>query len=74
VLNPNLTGDLAKAAFNAGKSPYFLSGPWNVPTRKAGIVSVDAIPSAGGGRPSRSPAGVLREREVENALARTSSW
>ena len=30
VLNLNLSGDLAKEAFNAGKSPYFLTGPWNV--------------------------------------------
>ncbi len=50
VLNLNLSGDLAKEAFNAGKSPYFLSGPWNVAdAQSAGIdVSVDAIPSAGG--------------------------
>ena len=50
VLNLNLSGDLAKEAFNAGKSPYFLTGPWNVAdAQKAGIdVSVDAIPSAGG--------------------------
>lgn len=50
VLNLNLSGDLAKEAFNAGKAPYFLSGPWNVAdAQTAGIdVSVDAIPSAGG--------------------------
>ncbi|WP_294981261.1 extracellular solute-binding protein [uncultured Microbacterium sp.] len=51
VLNLNLSGDLAKEAFNAGKSPYFLTGPWNVAdAQKAGIdVAVDAIPTAGGG-------------------------
>lgn len=50
VLNLNLSGDLAKEAFNAGKAPYYLTGPWNVAdAQKAGIdVSVDAIPSAGG--------------------------
>lgn len=50
VLNLNLSGDLAKEAFNAGKSPYFLTGPWNVAdAQSAGVdVSVDAIPSAGG--------------------------
>lgn len=50
VLNLNLSGDLAKEAFNAGKSPYFLTGPWNVAdAQAAGIdVSVDAIPTAGG--------------------------
>jgi arabinogalactan oligomer/maltooligosaccharide transport system substrate-binding protein len=50
VLNLNLSGDLAKEAFNAGKTPYFLSGPWNVAdAQSAGIdVAIDAIPSAGG--------------------------
>lgn len=50
VLNLNLSGDLAKEAFNAGKTPYFLSGPWNVAdAQTAGIdVAIDAIPSAGG--------------------------
>lgn len=50
VLNLNLSGDLAKEAFNAGKSPYFLTGPWNVAdAQSAGVdVSVDVIPSAGG--------------------------
>ncbi|WP_448655947.1 sugar ABC transporter substrate-binding protein [Microbacterium lacticum] len=50
VLNLNLSGDLAKEAFNAGKSPYFLTGPWNVAdAQSAGVnVSVNAIPSAGG--------------------------
>ena len=56
VLNLNLSGDLAKEAFNAGKSPYFLTGPWNVAdAQKAGIdVSVDAIPSAGGEAATRA--------------------
>lgn len=50
VLNLNLSGDLAKEAFNAGETPYFLSGPWNVGDAQAkGIdLSVDMIPSAGG--------------------------
>lgn len=50
IFKPGLTGDLAKAAFNAGESPYFITGPWNLPdAEKAGIkVSVDPIPSAGG--------------------------
>ena len=49
ILKPGLTGDLAKAAFNAGEAPYFISGPWNLPDAEAaGIdVSVDAIPTAG---------------------------
>lgn len=50
VLNLNLSGDLAKEAFNAGESPYFLTGPWNVADAQAkGIdLAVDPIPSAGG--------------------------
>ncbi|WP_036283599.1 sugar ABC transporter substrate-binding protein [Microbacterium luticocti] len=50
VININLSGDIAKEAFLAGESPYFLTGPWNVGDAQAkGIdVSVDPIPSAGG--------------------------
>lgn len=50
VLNTNISGDIAKEEFNAGKSPYFLTGPWNVPAAKdAGIdYAIDPIPSAGG--------------------------
>lgn len=49
VFNLNLDGDLAKEAFNAGDSPFFLSGPWNVAdAEKAGInVAVDPVPAAG---------------------------
>jgi arabinogalactan oligomer/maltooligosaccharide transport system substrate-binding protein len=59
VLNLNLSGDLAKEAFNAGKSPYFVTGPWNVAdAQAAGIdVAVDPIPSAGG-QPAKPFAGV----------------
>jgi arabinogalactan oligomer/maltooligosaccharide transport system substrate-binding protein len=50
IFKPGLTGDLAKAAFNAGESPYFITGPWNVPDAQAkGIkIAIDPIPSAGG--------------------------
>ncbi|MFT4213602.1 MAG: extracellular solute-binding protein [Microbacterium sp.] len=50
ILKPGLTSDLAKAAFNEGKSPYYISGAWNLPDAEAaGIdVAVDPIPSAGG--------------------------
>ncbi|GAB2481198.1 maltose ABC transporter substrate-binding protein [Luteococcus sediminum] len=49
VLNLNMTQDIAKAQFFAGKAPYFLSGPWNLAdAKKAGIkYAVDAIPKAG---------------------------
>jgi arabinogalactan oligomer/maltooligosaccharide transport system substrate-binding protein len=31
IINSNITGDIAKEKFLAGESPYFLTGPWNVP-------------------------------------------
>lgn len=72
VLNLNLSGDLAKEAFNAGKSPYFVTGPWNVAdAQAAGIeLSVDPIPSAGG-QPAQPFAGVqafFLSAKSENAL------
>lgn len=72
VLNLNLSGDLAKEAFNAGKSPYFLTGPWNVAdAQSAGIdVSVDAIPSAGGStaRPFAGVQAFFLSAKGKNAL------
>ena len=49
VLNSNITGDIAKEKFLAGESPYFVTGPWNVPDiEKKGIkFSIDALPTAG---------------------------
>ncbi|RAX46605.1 maltose ABC transporter substrate-binding protein [Arthrobacter sp. AQ5-05] len=49
VLNSNITGDIAKEKFLAGESPYFLTGPWNVPDIAAkGIkFAVDPLPTAG---------------------------
>lgn len=49
VLNSNITGDIAKEEFKNGKSPYFLTGPWNVPDlQKAGIkLAVDPLPTTG---------------------------
>lgn len=49
ILNSNITADIAKEKFNAGASPYFLTGPWNVPlAEEAGInVVVDPLPTAG---------------------------
>ena len=49
VLNSNITGDIAKEKFLAGESPYFLTGPWNVPDIEAkGIkFAIDPLPAAG---------------------------
>jgi len=73
ILNLNLDSDLAKEAFNAGQSPFYLTGPWNVAdAQAAGVnVAVDPIPSAGG--QTASPfAGVqvfFVSAQSENALA-----
>lgn len=50
TINLNLTQDLAKEAFNAGETPFILTGPWNTTDAEAaGInIAVDPIPTAGG--------------------------
>ncbi|MFS0701685.1 extracellular solute-binding protein [Cellulomonas sp. 179-A 4D5 NHS] len=49
VLDPGVTGDVAKAAFLAGESPYIITGPWNTAEfTDAGLdISVLPIPAAG---------------------------
>lgn len=75
VLNSNITGDIAKEEFKNGKSPYFLSGPWNVPDlQAAGIeVAVDPLPTAGD-KPAQPFVGVngfFISAKSANALATT---
>jgi arabinogalactan oligomer / maltooligosaccharide transport system substrate-binding protein len=50
VLKESITGDIAKAAFLKGQSPFMITGPWNTPDfTKAGLkFSVDPIPTLGG--------------------------
>lgn len=73
VLNTNITGDLAKENFNSGKSPFFLTGPWNAPAAvEAGLnIAVDPIPSAGGqdAQPFAGVQGFFLSAESENRLA-----
>ncbi|RZU60572.1 carbohydrate ABC transporter substrate-binding protein (CUT1 family) [Zhihengliuella halotolerans] len=73
VFNSNITGDIAKEKFLAGESPYFLTGPWNVPAiEEAGIdFSVDALPSAGGeaAQPFVGVNGFLVSSYTKNELA-----
>lgn len=73
VLNTNITGELALENFLAGKSAFFLTGPWNAPAaEEAGInLAVDAIPSAGGGdaQPFAGVQGFFLSSESENRLA-----
>ncbi|WP_022884635.1 sugar ABC transporter substrate-binding protein [Glaciibacter superstes] len=72
-LSVNVTGDIAKEKFNAGASPFFITGPWNVPdAQKAGIdVAVDPIPSAGGAaaQPFVGVQGFVVSAKTKNALA-----
>ncbi|HEY8590790.1 MAG TPA: maltose ABC transporter substrate-binding protein [Naasia sp.] len=73
VLNTNISGDIAKEEFNAGKSPYFLTGPWNVPSAaEAGInYSIDPIPATGPevATPFVGVQGFFISSESENKLA-----
>ncbi|NYE19212.1 sugar ABC transporter substrate-binding protein [Microbacterium immunditiarum] len=73
VFNTNITGDLARENFVAGKAPFFLTGPWNVPAaEEAGLnIAVDPIPSAGGqdAQPFAGVQGFFLSAESENRLA-----
>ena len=73
VLNTNITGDLAKENFLAGKSPFFLTGPWNAPaaTEKGLNIAIDPIPSAGGedAQPFAGVQGFFLSSESKNKLA-----
>ncbi|WP_193596830.1 maltose ABC transporter substrate-binding protein [Microbacterium sp. YJN-G] len=73
ILNTNITGDLAKENFLAGKSPFFLTGPWNAPAAvDAGLnIAIDPIPSAGGedAQPFAGVQGFFLSAESKNKLA-----
>lgn len=73
VLNTNITNEIARDEFAAGKSPYMLSGPWNLPAfQEAGIeYAIDAIPQAGPEAPTPfvGVQGFFVSAKSENALA-----
>lgn len=73
VFNTNITGDLARENFVSGSSPFFLTGPWNVPAAIEGglNIAVDAIPSAGGqdAQPFAGVQGFFLSSESTNRLA-----
>lgn len=75
ILNTNISGDIAREEFVAGKSPFYLTGPWNLPAiKEAGInYSIDAIPSAGGevASPFVGVQGFFISARSENQLAAT---
>lgn len=50
IFKLSITNDVAISEFAAGKSPYIVTGPWNVQKIKDAKIaySIEAIPSAGG--------------------------
>jgi arabinogalactan oligomer/maltooligosaccharide transport system substrate-binding protein len=75
VLNANIDGDKAKEFFLAGQSPYWITGPWNVPDIKASGMNyaIDPLPSAGGeaAQPFIGVNGFFLSSKSTNALAAT---
>jgi arabinogalactan oligomer/maltooligosaccharide transport system substrate-binding protein len=75
ILNANIDGDKAREFFLAGQSPYYLTGPWNIPAiAEAGInYAIDPLPSAGGeeARPFVGVNGFFLSSKSTNALAAT---
>jgi arabinogalactan oligomer/maltooligosaccharide transport system substrate-binding protein len=73
VLNTNITNEIARDEFAAGKSPYMLSGSWNLPAfKEAGIdYAIDPIPQAGPDAPTPfvGVQGFFVSAKSENALA-----
>ena len=75
VLNANIDGDKAKEFFLAGQSPYWITGPWNIPDIKASGMNyaIDPLPSAGGeaAQPFIGVNGFFLSSKSTNALAAT---
>lgn len=73
ILNPSITGDIAKDQFAKGQSPYFVTGPWNLDDiKKAGIkYSIDPLPKAGSkdATPFVGVQGVVMSAKTSNAVA-----
>ena len=76
VFNANIDSDRSREFFLDGKSPYLLTGPWNVPAiRDAGIdYAIDPLPSAGGeeARPFIGVNAFFLSSKSANALAATN--
>jgi arabinogalactan oligomer/maltooligosaccharide transport system substrate-binding protein len=75
ILNANIDGDKAKEFFLAGKSPYYITGPWNIPDIKAAGINyaIDPLPSAGGeaAQPFIGVNGFFLSSKSTNSLAAT---
>src|SRR6478672_7861949 len=52
VLSTNVSGDNADALFDAGKAPFYITGPWAIDkAKKAGIkYAISPLPTIGGGQ------------------------
>lgn len=76
VFNANIDGDKAKQFFIDKESPFYVTGPWNIPDiKKAGIkYSIDPLPSAGGkdARPFLGVNAFFLSSKSTNALAATN--
>ncbi len=76
IINTNIDGDRAREFFLDGKSPYYLTGPWNIPAiAEKGIkYAIDPLPSAGGqeARPFIGVNAFFLSSKSTNALAATN--
>lgn len=76
VLNTNIDGDLAIENFNNGDAPFFLTGPWNVPSALENDIelAVDPIPAAGDAdaQPFAGVQGFFLSAQSENVVAATN--
>jgi len=76
IINPNIDSDKAREFFLAGQSPYYLTGPWNIPAISEADINyaIDPLPSAGGqdARPFIGVNGFFLSSKSTNALAATN--
>lgn len=74
-LSTSITADIAKEQFLAGHSPYFVTGPWDLPDIKKKKIDADiiSIPSAGGktARPFLGVQGFILSSKSKNMLLAT---
>jgi arabinogalactan oligomer/maltooligosaccharide transport system substrate-binding protein len=73
VLNPDIDFSIALSAFQEGKIPFYLSGPWDLTAIKDSGVNfaIDPIPGAGGqpAAPFVGHYGVYQSSEAKNPVA-----
>lgn len=75
IFDTSLTGDIAKNEFSTGKTPYMITGPWNLGDFKKNNVkyTIEAIPSLGGkpATPFVGVQGFFLSAKSHNTLAAT---